>query len=328
MRQMPHGLSELLLRLYRLGREADAPAFKEQSFALIKEYLPFESGLWGAMTVMSADRTHVHWVHLDSQPLELITNWQEYSEYDALHRDCIAEFGRTCMLNMKVPHQAARFHPKLVEHTHTYQICQVLATVTHDPVLNVRNAISFYRGWSARPFTEDDRQFKQELVPHLAEAWNLCVIRYVDREPNAAGVVARAVTDRAGSIHNAEPGFTDLLRTEFPDWLGPMLPPACVSPDASADGHVFKGREILLTNLRGITDGMRLVGIQRLDAGRRLSPRELAVAREFATGRTYTEIAGRLGVAPKTVRNHLQSVYGKLGVKSKVGLVKRLDAER
>ena len=51
------------------------------------------------------------------------------------------------------------------------------------------------------------------------------------------------------------------------------------------------------------------------------------VAREFATGRTYTEITGRLGVAPKTVRNQLQSVYGKLGVKSKVALVKRLAAE-
>ena len=50
-----------------------------------------------------------------------------------------------------------------------------------------------------------------------------------------------------------------------------------------------------------------------------------AVAQEFVTGRTYAEIACRLGVAAKTVRNQLQSIYAKLGVKNKVALLKRLD---
>ena len=48
------------------------------------------------------------------------------------------------------------------------------------------------------------------------------------------------------------------------------------------------------------------------------------MAREYAAGRTYKEIAHAFGVAPATVRNQLQSAYGKLGVDSKIALAKCL----
>src|SRR4051794_8064492 len=106
MRQMPHALGELLLRLYRLTREADAPEFKTQAFTLIREYVPFESGLWGAMAVPSPDQTHVHWVHLDNQTMEMIANWHKYSAHDASHEDAIEVFGRAINVNLKVKRQA------------------------------------------------------------------------------------------------------------------------------------------------------------------------------------------------------------------------------
>lgn len=323
MRQMPHELSDLLLRLYRLAREADAPTFKEQAFALVKEYLPFESGLWGAMTVFAPDRTHVHWVFLDHQTMEMIENWQKYSARDPSHAEAVAADGHAIIVNLSNAREAAGYHPKLIEHGHAYDICHSLSMVTHDPVLNLRNAISFYRGWAGKKYSESERRFADALMPHLIEAWNICAMRFVTGAPSDEDVTARAVTDRAGSIHNAEPGFTDLVRVEFPDWTGPALPREC-----AGTGGVYRGREIVLIPLRTLDDGMRLLGIRRINAGSLLTPRELTVAREFATGRTYTEIAGRLGVAPKTVRNQLQSVYGKLGVKTKVALAKRLEAER
>ncbi len=327
MRQTPHGLSDLLLRLYRLARAEDAPLFKQQAFALIKEYLPFDSGLWGAMTVFSPDRTDVHWVYLDRQSMEMIENWQKYSAHDASHADAIAVLGRTIIINLSSRKEAVRYHPKLIEHGHTYDICHSLSTVTHDPVLNLRNAISFYRGWSGKRFTEAERRFSEELVPHLTEAWNICAVRYVHAGTESEGVPARAVTDRGGSIHNAEPGFTDLVRTEFPEWSGPLLPAALAGGRTGANDETFRGREIVVRTLRLMDDGMRVVGIERLHAGSKLTPRELTVARQFAAGRTYAEIAAGLGSAPKTVRNQLQSVYAKLGVTSKLSLVKRLQDE-
>jgi DNA-binding CsgD family transcriptional regulator len=54
-----------------------------------------------------------------------------------------------------------------------------------------------------------------------------------------------------------------------------------------------------------------------------LTRRELEVARLAATGMSAKEIAGTLFVGERTVESHLASVYAKLGVGSKLQLVRR-----
>jgi DNA-binding CsgD family transcriptional regulator len=54
-----------------------------------------------------------------------------------------------------------------------------------------------------------------------------------------------------------------------------------------------------------------------------LSPREREVARLAADGRTAREIAERLFISERTVETHLANVYAKLGLHSKVELVRR-----
>jgi DNA-binding CsgD family transcriptional regulator len=54
-----------------------------------------------------------------------------------------------------------------------------------------------------------------------------------------------------------------------------------------------------------------------------LTRRELEVARLAATGMSAKEIAGALFVGKRTVESHLASVYAKLGVDSKLQLVRR-----
>jgi PAS domain S-box-containing protein len=49
-----------------------------------------------------------------------------------------------------------------------------------------------------------------------------------------------------------------------------------------------------------------------------LTPRELDVLRLIAGGANTRDIAARLGVSPATVRNHVQSLLGKLGVHSRL----------
>jgi DNA-binding CsgD family transcriptional regulator/transcriptional regulator with GAF, ATPase, and Fis domain len=51
-----------------------------------------------------------------------------------------------------------------------------------------------------------------------------------------------------------------------------------------------------------------------------LSPRELEIARDYASGATYHVIAARLCIAPSTVRTHLATIYRKLEVSSKIEL--------
>lgn len=57
----------------------------------------------------------------------------------------------------------------------------------------------------------------------------------------------------------------------------------------------------------------------------RLSSREREVACLLACGRAPKEIAAQLGLSPNTVRNHVKSVFTKLGVHSRVELVLRLE---
>ncbi len=53
-----------------------------------------------------------------------------------------------------------------------------------------------------------------------------------------------------------------------------------------------------------------------------LTNRELDVARAVARGGTNREIAERLGVKAKTVSSHLDNIYGRLGLSSRVALTR------
>jgi HD-GYP domain-containing protein (c-di-GMP phosphodiesterase class II) len=50
-----------------------------------------------------------------------------------------------------------------------------------------------------------------------------------------------------------------------------------------------------------------------------LTEREIEVLRAVARGLSMKEIGRRLGISPKTVDNHLQNLYGKIGVKTRGG---------
>ena len=59
-----------------------------------------------------------------------------------------------------------------------------------------------------------------------------------------------------------------------------------------------------------------------------LSDAERSVAALFAEGGTNREAAARLFLSPHTVDSHLRSIYGKLGVNSRVHLARLVPAVR
>jgi DNA-binding CsgD family transcriptional regulator len=60
------------------------------------------------------------------------------------------------------------------------------------------------------------------------------------------------------------------------------------------------------------------------DRLRMLSPREWQVMERLRSGRRVVTIASELTISPNTVRNHLKSIYRKLGVRSQVELLERM----
>ncbi len=58
-----------------------------------------------------------------------------------------------------------------------------------------------------------------------------------------------------------------------------------------------------------------------------LSPRELEVCQLLVEGLAVKEVAFRCGVSPKTAECHTRNLYKKLGVRSRVELVRRFVTE-
>jgi len=95
-----------------------------------------------------------------------------------------------------------------------------------------------------------------------------------------------------------------------------------------ADGYVLKtaSTEELLQAIRAVAEGgsylspaiarrvIDLAGSKRGSAGTRLTERELEILRLLAEGHRPAEVAQKLFVSIKTVKNHLTSIYSKLGV--------------
>jgi PAS domain S-box-containing protein len=120
---------------------------------------------------------------------------------------------------------------------------------------------------------------------------------------------------------------------------GKVLPcVAVVVPMAPAPSSAFafvaEGDEVIS---EGVTARQRLVQRLRdsvpdtpmaprryvLSGVSRLTPRELEIVRRVVTGDRVRAIAERLFLSQSTVRNHLSSVYRKLGVRSQQELVDR-----
>lgn len=58
-----------------------------------------------------------------------------------------------------------------------------------------------------------------------------------------------------------------------------------------------------------------------------ISRRELEIAQAYTGGKTYREIANDLNIAPATVRTHINNIYRKLEVSSKIELLHRIQTQ-
>ena len=90
------------------------------------------------------------------------------------------------------------------------------------------------------------------------------------------------------------------------------------------EGGAAGRRALALEHLRTHGSAGRRAAAAALGPGS-LSRREREVARLAATGLSARDIAERLVVSTRTVESHLSSAYGKLGVASKLDLVRRAD---
>jgi DNA-binding NarL/FixJ family response regulator len=84
--------------------------------------------------------------------------------------------------------------------------------------------------------------------------------------------------------------------------------------------------EVYAAELAARCEGARTFGLSRPAEGRPLTTREREIAVSAAAGRSSREIAAQLVLSVRTVDNHLQRIYAKLGVTSRRELADALGS--
>jgi two-component system nitrate/nitrite response regulator NarL len=129
--------------------------------------------------------------------------------------------------------------------------------------------------------------------------------RIMDVSPETRVVVVTAMDDQRVADEVVRAGFH-----------GYLLKDTKMSQLLSAIQIVLNGEVVLPA--RGARTGTRARGSEARLLGRNLTPRELEVLEMLARGVGGREIARELGVAPNTVRTHVQSILSKLQVHSRL----------
>ena len=183
------------------------------------------------------------------------------------------------------------------------------------------------RHGNERPFSELQQADLGLLRMHLGLA--LALNRWEQRvrlnAPTSRLGRAHGVVDRTGAFLQADTEFVPLLRR---DWVQEAddLPTELCGLMQSAPTR--RASAALIVECVPVQGGVWLLSVRVRHGVDVLSERQLLVARLFADGRNYRDIATTLKLAPATVRRHLQTSYARLGVRTKIELLRMLaDAD-
>jgi len=311
--------SALLLELYRAAHEVTFPRFEETALDLVRPELRFDSAIWTAIA-LEPDGPVTTDVYFDNQTPEVIAGYLAVMRGNTFGHAALANPGATINSSLDDPTRNCDLRGPLDEYERRHGMVHALTTAVVDRPEALLRAIALYRGPDAPRFSEGERRLKHQLMPHLLEALTIHRIRYLELglEEHSRSGFSTAIASAEGRLLHADHSFAAQLCRGFPGWRGPVLPAPVVAQLDAPTRVKTAGGEIVVTSHR--VGAQYLIRVRNRSHVDMLTERELAVASAFAKGRTYREIAGSLGLAPATIRNHISHVYAKLQVANKIEL--------
>ena len=177
-------------------------------------------------------------------------------------------------------------------------------------------------------FTERDRLVLNRLQPHLARMWEAARTRRLLRA--TLGEIDRAdehegrgfvLLSARGTPEFTSPPAERLLREFFPPAAPGRLPSDLAEwLETGVEASFIRRNDDRRLVVRRSGDSLLLE--ERVEEVA-LTAREREVLSWVARGKTNSEIAQMLWLAPSTVRKHLENVYAKLGVSTRTAAVAR-----
>ena len=216
---------------------------------------------------------------------------------------------------------------------------QIAATIKLEPERITAFALSRERN----DYTERDRVILEMLQPHLVIALNNLTLA-AERQAilNSTELVSKElsfatiIVGRQNQIlYHTGPGLNWIEADRqgvLPFQISRWLNQAVISTRRQTMSLKTEAREICIRfvptgspqrRLLVLTAGSRnMVPAPTNDFG--LSKREMEIARWIGDGKTNTGIASILGISPRTVQKHIEHIFEKMGVKTRVAVASRL----
>jgi DNA-binding CsgD family transcriptional regulator len=299
--------SQVVFALHTQVRSSSISAFHQQALLLLGSLIAFDKAWWGRAT-WNDELPVEHSSFLQGLPKSYATDWDELKVNDR----SLSKMHQTQGVCQAIHCTAPDANPSLAELGRHYDLSYALSIVLTEAHTQLGVHLTLFRSHGSPPFTPTEKRLLEWLMPHLIAAEQESYLRTISTLRDSEGAydeTALAVTDRFGVLLSVEPVFLSMLTSEWPGWHGHRLPGQWVPENVYA-GHSVRIESQPMGDLF-------LLRAHRRSAVERLSARELEVAKGFAIGQTYKEIARNIGVSPCTVRHHLRKIYNKLGINRK-----------
>lgn len=305
-----------MLELHRAGRELSYVAFQPRALALVNEIIAFDSAWWGNA---AAEPMEIHRLHLHNCADSILQAYMPHIDEDFFRVALIEHPGTTINMSDLITREQFTRTKIYRDLGKRYRIEWSLGTLLVEPVSSLYEFLTLWRHDARKPFNDIERQSKELLMPHVADAHRVARLRAV-LDGERVQHDRWAVCDVRGFLREASPGFVHDLRVSWADWQGSRLPEPLLESIRSAKSLQTRGLKLQIS-AKGDFRYLQIAGRSAMDG---LTSREHQIIARYAQGATNARIAKEFSLSPSTVRNHIARCYRKLAVNNKAELALRL----
>ena len=314
-------VTTMLLELYRSAHGLGVGEFEEYALSLTRRVLGFDTAIWGAGLLFQNGRVAPHAVHMHRQPQESIKRWANLNVMDPVAKLCMSQPGRSIRF-----HAPTLFAKKSASPMRDYasrygRQSYMVCGVRVDGQTEMMAWLSLYRKNPDAQYTIAEQAVFSQLMAHLHQAQNMSRAIQLHQTFDDSGSDLRdalAICDRKGYFLAGSNVAIEQIKREWLSTKGTRLPESVVESLKGTSNACFVGRATCVqSKMVGDLCFLRVRPRTAMDS---LSERELQVATAVARGWSAKVIAKEHGIAPSTVRVHLQHIYEKLGIHSQAEL--------
>ncbi|MCP2326883.1 DNA-binding CsgD family transcriptional regulator [Hamadaea flava] len=335
-------------KIARLARQpVDVVRLWQECTAVIGDYVPYyQAPCWYTLDPASLLITSHYHDGLPEFPSEWLAS--EYYE-DGANR--LADVVRS-ESGISTLHDVTAGHPSDDPRWHRNMILggdQEIVVRLRAKSGQVWGALALYREPGRALFDAAEKSFLSAVSPHLAEGARRALLVGEAADPEGVDAPGLLILNDKWEVESATPGVERWI-SELPDgdWSHQRLPSSVLAVAGRAlrsanlpgdAGEVAVARVLTRRGTWVVLHGASLVsGVERrvaiivepghparihplLMSAYGLTEREQEVTRMVLQGDATADIAAELHVSPHTVQQHLKSIFGKTGVRSRRDLV-------